>query len=399
MLDTKAHKRSLKFVIIFLVLLLIWAAIFWFMIEPHPTAPKPVTTTPAKTTKPVKSPPTTSPPATPTHVNYPTPPPSKNNAAPGLFPVHPNHGGYFQYVLSPGQTAQATVILSNKTKTASTYLLYPTRGVTSNLTGVQYQQPDSGGSASWINIQPHLIALNANQGDRITVPIKVPSGVKPGDYVDAIVGQGPPSASNHSTTQKGTTASILVTNRTIIAIVISVPGPTNATKIVTSKPTLVAQDGVRQVLNFPMTETGNRLGAPHIQAVIKACGGSKSLHSINESLNVFVPFTSITYPVYLNNTVLPAGCYTFSGSISNKALDGGAPTSVTPFHYTFNVTSAATNVTPSKLLPTSTQTALNSLHAIERDVIGGIGVLVAAALAWIASRDWRRKKKLVSAVD
>lgn len=383
-----SRSRALKFIIIFLILLLVWAAIFWFTIEPHPTAPKPVT--PTKTTQ-SKVPTTPSQPPT-HHVNYPTPAPSKNNAAPGLFPEHPNHGGYFQYDLSPGQSAQATVILSNKTKSAGTYLVYPTIGITSDLTGLQYQQPEPGGSANWVNMKPHLVSLKPGGSTPITVPITVPRGVKPGEYVDAIVGQGPPSASNQSTTHKGTTASILVTNRTVIAIVVDVPGPTNTTTIVASKPTLTEQDGVRQVLNFPLKETGNQLGALSIDASIKACGSSTSKFSVNKNLSVFVPFTQITYPVYLNNTVLGAGCYVFSGKVSNRALDGGAPTSTVPFRYTFNVSSASTHVTPSKLLPTSTQTALNSLHAIERDVVGGIGVLIAAALAWIASRDWKRKK-------
>jgi len=394
-LDTKPKRRSLnratKFVIIFLILLLIWAAAFWFLIEPHPTAPKQVTTPTVKTTKKTKTTVPTTPPSTPTHANYPTPPPSANNAAPGLFPVHPNDGGYFDFQLAPGQSATATVIVSNKTKSQSTYLIYPTAGITSNLTGLQYDQPDPGGSANWINMKPHLITLKPNQGDRITVPVTVPKGVKPGDYVDAIVGQGPPSASTDSTTHKGTSASILVTNRTIIAIVVSVPGP-DSVNIKTSKPTLAAEDGVRQVLNFPIKETGDRLAVPHINAKIQACGGGKVYHSMNEGLNVFVPFTSVQYPVYLNSTILPAGCYTFDGTLSMKQL-GGSATTTHHFHYTFNVTSSETHVSPSKLLPTSTQKALNSLHAIERDVVGGIGVLVAALIAWIASRDWTRKKK------
>ena len=388
----RSSHRVLRFLIVFIVLLLGWGATFFFLIVPHQAAATPVNTKPVKKSGKAKTQPTpTSVPATPTHVNYPTPPPSSNNAAPGLFPLHPNHGGYFEFTLAPGQSATATVIVSNKTKSQSTYLVYPTRGITSNLTGVQYEQPEAGGSTNWINMKPHLITLNPGQGQRVTVPITVPHGVKPGDYVDAIVGQGPPSSSTSNTTHKGTTASILVTNRTIIAVVVSVPGP-NTTQIVTSKPTLVAQDNVRQVLDFPMKEVGDRIVAPHIKASIAACGSSKSLHSMNEGLGVFVPFTSIVYPVYLNSTVLSAGCYTFDGS-----LRAGAVT--TPFHYTFNVTQAATKVTPSRLLPSSTQQALNSLHAIERDVIGGIGVLVAAAIAWLASRDWKRKKKPVAIVD
>lgn len=393
--DTKPNRSShrlLRFLIVFIVLLLGWSAAFFFLIVPHqaaaaPTHPKQVNKSSKTKTKQTPS----SVPATPTHANYPTPPPSNDNAAPGVFPVHPNQGGYFEYRLAPGQSATATVVISNKTKASATYLVYPTRGITSDLTGVQYEQPEAGGSTNWINMKPHLITLNSGQGQRITVPITVPHGVKPGDYVDAIVGQGPPSANTSNTTHKGTTASILVTNRAIIAVVISVPGP-NTTTIVTSKPTLVAQDNVRQVLNFPMKEIGDRLTAPYINAHVAACGSSSSLHTIKESLGEFVPFTSISYPVYLNSTALSKGCYTFAGSLRTGEV-------TTPFHYTFNVSSAATNVTPSRLLPSSTQQALNSLHAIERDVIGGIGVLIAAVIAWLVSRDWSRKKKQVAIVD
>lgn len=309
--------------------------------------------------------------------SYPTPPPSSNNAAPGIYPIKANHDGYFEFSLSPGQSATAEIQISNQSKSTETFLIYGAAGITSNVTGVAYTQPLAGGVASWLSTKPHLVTLTSGQKEVEVVTIHVPKGTKPGDYVGALVGQGPPSSQKVNTTKKQTSGALIVTSRSIVAIVASVPGPRTTTMVI-GKPTLQAQNGIRQVINVPMKEVGNRLTHPSIDLVVSSCASPhRSVFIYKQQLDTFVPFTSIQYPVYLNQTVLPAGCYHVGGTVASNGNNYA-------LHGTIHVTSAQTKVTPSRLSTVSiAQSLFTQVNLFKKLALIMAGVTILLILGFI----------------
>jgi hypothetical protein len=314
--------------------------------------------------------------------------PNANNAAPGFFSVQPNYHGYYQYSISPGQTTPpASITVSNTTQTPQSYLIYPTYGITSLYTGLQYQQADPGGPANWVDMQPHVITLAPKQAETETFTVTVPNGVPAGDYVLAIVGQGPPNSSKANTTKKTTSASMIVTSRTIVADVIQVQGSVpSSTDMQVGKPTFTTQSNFRQVLNIPMREIGNRLTHPILNLSVNTCvnPAAKPYFLVsNRQLDTFVPFTSIVYPLALNNVVLPANCYVVSGTLSGA-----------PFSSKINVTNKQANVNPAALLhPVQNQINQQNklIHLLVMIIGGAIGLGILASLALFIIG--RRKRK------
>lgn len=323
--------------------------------------------------------------------NVPKLPANSDNAAPGFLPIQPNYHGYYQYSVQPGQTTPtASITVANTTSTTQSYLIYPTYGITSSYTGLQYEQADPGGPATWMNMSPHVVTLAPKQTEVETFSVTVPQGVPAGDYVLAVVGQGPPNSAQEATTKKSTSAAMIVTSRTIVADVIQVQGATpDSTDMQVGTPTLSTQSNYRQVVTIPMRELGNRLVHPMLNLSITTCTNPTPVFKItNRQLDTFVPFTSINYPIFLNNTILNPGCYEVSGTLSNATITGK-----------FHVTSKQANVNPAALLhPIQNQiNQQNKKIALLLSVIGGIVAVVAlAALALFLLGRRRRKGGIVT---
>jgi hypothetical protein len=98
----------------------------------------------------------------------------------------------------------------------------------------------------------------------------------------------------------------LVTTRTIVALVVRVPGPAKAAASF-GRPKVDLQQR-RQVILVPIRDSGSLLMKPSLSGIVRRCGSGTALLRLHRSLDTFVPRTRIGFPWY-PQPMLPAGCY------------------------------------------------------------------------------------------
>lgn len=301
---------------------------------------------------------------------------------PGMSPVNPAPSGYFEYSLKPGQSISGTVVLHDTADTSARYLVYVTGTNTSPTTGVAYGQHlfHQLGSARWVRLTSGVVAVKAHGRTADHFVVSVPNGTPPGDYVIGIAAQSPGHAISTGTTGKTVGVRLVTTTRTIIAVVVSTPGP-NVDTFRFGAPSVTLQQHRRQVLIIPIADTGNRLTKPYLSGDLTRCSGGPPVLRIARQLDTFVPRTHIDYPWYLNNQVLPAGCYraTFALSV------GG--TRVATYDGTFRVGVPATKIV--RPAPAGTQVVVRNV--VPTWLIATVASL-AALLALILVALWRSRR-------
>lgn len=227
--------------------------------------------------------------------------------APGLRAGDPGPHGYFQYHLAPGSSVRTSVTVQDRTRGPATYLVYVARATTAPVGGVAYSQPGgvAGTPSAWVT--PSRTEVRVAPGRPVVVPIRVrvPRATTPGDYVTGIAAQAASPAAV-GTTGGRHRLSFLVSTRTVIAVVVRVPGPA-APGALFEKPLVSLQLRRRQVVTLPVEDTGGLLMKPYLKGSLSHCSGGAVRH-IARQLDTFVPHTSIQYPWY-QRRALPAGCY------------------------------------------------------------------------------------------
>jgi hypothetical protein len=223
--------------------------------------------------------------------------------------------------------------------------------------------------------------------------VAVPKGTASGDYVVGLIAQTQtPTKIVKATTSSKTSATLITTTRVIVAAVIRVPGPIKPAASF-GQPNIELQQHRRQVLIIPIHDTGNVLMKPHLAGELRSCSSGKTVLSINRQLDTFVPHTSIDYPWYLNNQVIPAGCYRASITLANSG------TVLANFNNTIHVATATTKVI--KPVSTSAQhpTVITRTKAgipgwlIPAAATAALLLLIASFLLLRASKERRRLLK------
>ncbi|MHB1599471.1 MAG: hypothetical protein ACYCXY_11435 [Acidimicrobiales bacterium] len=308
-------------------------------------------------------------------------------AAPGLFPVHPGPNGYFEYTLSPGAATSGTVVVHDLTASAARYLVYVTGVTTSPTGGVAYGQPEAhlSGPAGWVQLPAGSVNVPAKGAVAVHFTVAVPGATPPGDYVAGLVAQTPTPVATApaSSTKRG--VRLLTTTRVIVAVVVHVPGPA-APAARFGQPSVGLQQHRRQVLTIPLHDTGNVLMKPYLAGDLRNCSGGPPVLRLARQLDTFVPDTSIDYPWYLNNQVLPAGCYR-----ATLTLDLGAGgTRLASFSGTVPVGVAATKVQPPPAPLRSAKHAGLPVWLVPAVAAAALLLLIAALLLLRARRERRR---------
>lgn len=263
--------------------------------------------------------------------------------APGLTPIKGGPNGYYEFTAAPGQTVSAKIAIHNLQATPAAYDIYPVNATTSPQTGVSYgeQTTPAQGTAAWIHLASSNINMTPKQVIPVTFTVTIPAGTGPGDWVGGIAAQAPTPTTQQvpSANKTNTGVSLRLTTRDIIAVVVHVPGPA-AVGMKLGPTSLIVQNDARQVVQIPMDNTGQLLFKPYLNTSISTCAGVSKL-ALKRQLDTFVPRTSIVFPWYLNNQVLPTGCYRSTVTVSNGQNGSVVAHRVT----TFTIHSAQTHIT------------------------------------------------------
>jgi hypothetical protein len=212
--------------------------------------------------------------------------------------------------------ATATLVVHDLAGSPTHYLVYVTKATTSPVSGIAYGQPEAHptGVAAWFHPVLTTVHLLGKGAVAVHVQVTVPAGTRSGDYVAAVAAQNPTPMDTAGPKSGRRSVRFLVSTRTVIAVVVHVPGPTAAAARF-GRPSIGLEQLRRQVLTIPIHDTGDVLMRPYLAGHLAPCLGGRLVLRMARQLDTFVPHTAIDYPWYLNNQVLPAGCYRLALSL------------------------------------------------------------------------------------
>ncbi len=176
-----------------------------------------------------------------------------------------------------------------------------------------------------------------------------------------------------------------ITQRSVIAVVVHVPGRLTPPSFKVGPPSIAVENQRRQVITFPLTYGGDTLIKPHLAFTILASDG-KVLLRFDQQLDTFVPHTTIHYPFPIDATILPPGTYRVTGRFGNGG-PGDASISTS-----FTVSASAAKVPPpNQRSGPPPQAALMQAPGWVRPLLFGIGAVLLMAVALPVALWWRRR--------
>lgn len=240
-------------------------------------------------------------------------------AAPGVSPVQPGPGGYFEYTLAPGASTSGSVVVRNRSDAPATYDVYAADATTSPVTGVAYgeSRTSEDGAASWIRLSTSEVKLAPGGHQTVDFAVTAAPEASPGQHVAAVGVQAPNVTGPRQSGAGGSSVSLVTNARVVVAVVVDVPGPAAAAARF-GRPSVEVQQHIRQLISIPMANTGELLMKPVLSGTLRACGsdGSPVLVNFHRQLDTFVPHTAIRYPLYLDQA-LGTGCYAARIELTN----------------------------------------------------------------------------------
>ena len=238
--------------------------------------------------------------------------PGLAEAAPGSsFTVAPAPGqpsatrGYFVLSLKPGQSSTQHLLVRNDTAKAIVLELAPIDAGTTPVGGVSYVlagQPLTK-TGAWLALSASRVPLAPGAVRQVDVTVTVPGDAQPGDYVAGISAMIPikKAASSSSASNKASVKVNLQTRR-VIAVQVSVPGAA-VPKLTISGVKAVPQPGGME-LAIAVSSPGGTFTSGSGSVSVASTGFTRTF-----ALGLFVPGTSIAYPISNWQTAPKAGAY------------------------------------------------------------------------------------------
>ena len=220
-------------------------------------------------------------------------------AAPGSMLAPHSH--YYRLVAGPGKSITQTVHLVNHNKHAIDVKIAGLDGYTSDATGAAYTTPArvAKNTGTWIVVSTPELTMQPAEARDITFTLHVPTNAKPGEYLGG-VGLWVPLEASATTVPGGDRAGFAVTlqGERVIAVEVSVPGPTHASLAVTGVQPVAAPDGLRLQVGIA------NLGNTFTQGTGVVTVADTNLN-YPFKIDTFVSHTAITYRVPWTRTVVP----------------------------------------------------------------------------------------------
>jgi len=284
-----------------------------------------------------------------------------------------------------GQTVVSQIVVGNKGATTVAVRVYPVNGITSPDTGAVYANfgAKAAGQVTWVTPEVagklvNTVVLPSDKEQRINVVVKVPVGTKPGDYLAGVAVQ---QLNQKAGTGHGA-IHISIVERTIIGILVNIPGKGLGFRLKLGVPKIVAETAGLGTVSTPLVASGNRLGAPLEDVWLT---GPSPGQLLGRQLNTILPTASIPDPVVWATT-LKAGIY----HIRYCVYGGGLPARI--------CTTGSTNLlhaTPGYKTPkVKTVIIHQKTSTLLLALIGGLGALVLILIIgfFIFFLIWKRRR-------
>jgi len=238
--------------------------------------------------------------------------PGLAEAAPGSsFTVAPAPGqstatrGYFILSLTPGQSSTQHLLVRNDAAKAIVVELAPIDAGTTPVGGVSYElagQPLTQ-TGAWLSLSASRVPLVPGAVRQVDLTVTVPGDAQPGDYVAGISAMIPvkKAAASSSASNKASVQVSLQTRR-VIAVQVGVPGAAVPKLTISGVEAVPMPSGME--LAIAISSPGGTFTSGNGSVNVASTGFTRSF-----ALGLFVPGTSIAYPIPNWQTAPKAGAY------------------------------------------------------------------------------------------
>lgn len=296
---------------------------------------------------------------------------------PGIFdPKNPVTKSYFIFNSNPSTHVSSRVHVVNTGTARGTVNLYAVDATTSTNGGIAYlghaaQRRDVG---YWVALSRVRLTLNAGQSQDISFTLAVPRNVSSGQHVGGIVAESISLQNTVSSAKRGSTnVKLTLKNLYVVPIVVNVPGSIQE-QLRTSGVQFDSASPFQRVL-IKLSNTGNVIIRPKGSVIITNLRGS-IMQSTQLNITIFLPHTSIQYPLNIMKKALSAGNYkvkimlTYGKSTKGK-LDAVFPFQIKKTGKTFATFAAHTLE--------QTPTNIFASLSLWQYALGGVVLLLAAS--------------------
>ena len=201
-------------------------------------------------------------------------------------------GGWFSLSLAPGASAEQALAVHNTSSEPLELVLTAVDATTMAAGGASYAAPDAPAelTATWIELASPRVRLRPDETRTVPFVVHVPDGAAPGDHLAGISVAAPSTAGDSTTLANGTTTSIDLRTRRVLAVHVTTPGPAEARVAVRGVEAALRPPGPQ--LEIALENTGQRLTRG--RGVVTLPDDDVRLEF---DLDTFVPGTSIAYPL------------------------------------------------------------------------------------------------------
>ncbi len=221
-------------------------------------------------------------------------------------PSQPATRSYFIFNTHAGTILHNRVRVTNSGTAAGTVSLYVVDATTGQTGGLVYLSHNDvrRDVGTWITLGLQQLTLTPGQSQIVPFQVAVPSIVRPGQHVGAIVAE---SKAIGSKIVPGTNAiHINVQNLTIVAVQVNLPG-TPVEQLVATGIQFGGENPYQSLL-LGLDNTGTMLLKPYGNLHVTDAQGHL-LQNLPIKLDTFLPQTAINYPMYMKGSALGVGEY------------------------------------------------------------------------------------------
>jgi Protein of unknown function C-terminal (DUF3324)/Bacterial protein of unknown function (DUF916) len=240
------------------------------------------------------------------------PSPSLPSSTPtAIFTVSPidyappqDHVSYFIFAISPGQTFQSQVLITNQGNVPGTATISAVDALTGPTSGIVYEDRSAACQdvGSWIVLDETKVTLQPGEKHVVHFRGTIPQRTWIGQHVGGIVIEN--DALGESSAQNN--IQVKVRQQAIVAVEIDNPGA-NVEQLALSEATF-DRANEQQVLALHLQNTGEVFLEPAGSVVI-ADSSNITLQTTPIKMEKVLPHSSFAYPIAIKDNVLPPGKY------------------------------------------------------------------------------------------
>ncbi len=205
---------------------------------------------------------------------------------------------YFNLSLRPGQSATDSVIVTNLSDSSERLQLRVSKGVTATNSGSAYEnfvRRRCTGPSCWVSDLPHILVLAPKERRLVGFAVKVPRGIRPGQYLSGITLLAAKKPKSVRVSRKGpASARAIIIDEVTVGVAVTIGDLSRLSSGLRIGQTTTVWVGKTPRLNIPVRNTGQTF--LHAVGRVRCLSGGRS-HSYRVVMSTVLPGESAVLPV------------------------------------------------------------------------------------------------------